>query len=742
MVKNKKSKIQYIYSSSTYKRKIIRVDGTKSWFPRGKCGETEQENASIRISQQDGTSTLEKLELLGEKVVSKSITDKKVRDKLIENGYAEARVDADREWIEFINLNDEKDMLYAWLEAINELEHGKIGVTDFEPDDYQWEYAHWTKNRWDSGATEIANGSKMRSGKCLMTHLSNEVNDFKKILVITGKPGALDGWGELLIKGKKAHVRFSDNHFFHYKTQKNKCINFTDQRNTVGVGLQWVHTNLKKGGNKLLEQILNTEWDVLIHDECHTYKDTLLVKKFIAKLKIKNNRVVDLSGTSFKLFMSNEIAEEDRWAWDYIKEQNLRNWLRENEYNSDREKRFRYLPKMHWALMNVSDKIRNLLNEDKFNLGANGLWGIDKSSKKFIYPEAVNELINFVRLQGYKNVPELFKPFVDLHTRHSFWLLPDNSQAIVNLAKLLERHPYFKKFKIICATGNSIKEKDVIKEIKRIEDGQSEFKGTIVISCGKLVEGTTVPEWCSIHQLNSDKSATSYFQSNFRLGSSCEKYDKQDVCVYDYDPERFIQTLYELAIDSCDRDNNQSPSEWIETEWNNVCDVYDFDGAWKTLSGKDIIKKATAELQGNTDIFSDITLVKQNKITDEHINIMNGSEYTTKIGASSSVNSNEIETGTVSSSTRDGDPKTTQRSKDEVLVTRLQILEAIKKIPNLIYISYDYSFEIKCVEDIIKCCEVEILYQQTGLTSNQWSYIINVIDKDKVNRRIDAYINE
>lgn len=732
----------YIYTTrSQSKRSIAEVDG-EVFYVKLKCGETMIGSAE-RINQQDKTGNSEPLERIYNKFIPDRITDKVWHKALEKEGYVKARDDKDREWFVFPNCLTANDAKKIAVEILMDLVHGRRAIEDFEPDDYQKEFATWTKQRWEDGAEELLNGSKMRSGKCMMGHLATLENDFKKVLVVSGKPGALRGWGELLVGGEKSHVKFTDNHFFHYKDQKNNPVEFTNERNTVAVGLQWIHTQTKKGNNALLNQILETEWDAGYIDECHSAADTLLAQQFFAKLKVKNNRKANFSGTPFKVLMANDIQPEDRWAWDYIKEQKFRKWLMENEYGSERELRFRYLPKVTYAMMRVPSKVKDLLNGEIFNLGANGLWAVNKETKQFIFPEAVNEMVNFIRTQGYKNIPDSFKPYADLHTRHSFWLLPDNVEAIKRLRDILERHPYFKKFQIFVASGNETKDDKTVKDaIKRVEQGVSDYKGTITLSCGRLVEGTTVPEWCSIHQLNSDKSVTDYFQSAFRTGSPCSEFDKQEVCVYDYNPERFVQMVYELAIDYCDRENGQTPAEWIQTEWNEVSDVYDYDNEWTVLSGKDVVSQATRDMAGNTNIFSDISLVYADKITKEHVDEMYGSNFSKGESSSSNLNTNDMETGSLSNKSRgDSDNEPSEKTRDEILVTRLQISEALKKIPNLIYISYDYAFEIKSVYDIPKCHEIGIVKEQTGLTTTQWSVILDTVNVDKLNRRIDAYVN-
>lgn len=729
----------YIYTTKSVSKKSVATSDGEVFYVKLKLGYTTI-GAEERIYQQDGTSNHEPLIPIFKKFVPSHITDIVWHNAMENEGYKKARVDKDREWFVFPDCDTAKEAKKIAVGVLNELIHGKRAIEDFEFDDYQIEFAEWTKQRFDDGANELLNGSKMRSGKCAMGHLTTNINNFQKVLIISGKPKVLTGWGELLIGGEKAHVKFADNHFFHYKNQKNEPIPFTSEKNTVAVGLQWIHSHTKAGGNKLLDQIVNTIWDAVYIDESHSAKDTKLAQEFL--LQLKAEKIINFTGTPFKVFMTNEIAPEDRWAWDYIAEQKHRKWLLENDPESNQARRFKYLPKVNYAMMNVPEKVKKLLNGELFNLGANGLWAIDKDTENFVYPDAVNEMINFVKTQGYKNVPTVFKPYIDVHTRHSFWLLPNNTLAIKRLRDFLQRHPYFKKFQIIVASGNEMKDEAFVRNaIDRIEQDLSQYRGTITLSCGCFVEGATIPEWCSIHQLNSDKSAIDYFQSSFRPGSPWPAGNKMEIGVYDYDPERFIQMVYTLGVDYCDRKNNQSPSDWIETQWNEVSDVYDYDNKWKLISGKDIVKQATSDIAGQSNMFNDISLVDVKKITEDMITDLQGTEYTNTQSSSSTLNKNNLEKGSLKTSDKDGSSNPSQKTVDELLVTRLQISEAVKKIPNLIYISYDYGFEIKSIYDILNCTRQSLVHDHTGLTVVQWSSIIKTLTVEKIDRRIDAYVN-
>jgi hypothetical protein len=738
------SRTVYIYTTNSQsKRSIAEIDG-EVFHVKLKLGQT-MINDLERISQQDSTSNSEKLDRIYRKEdIPDHITDKKWHKAMEKAGYVKSRDDKDREWFTFPDCLTAEEAKQISVGILFELISGKIAVEDFEPDDYQIEFANWSMSRFISGETHLLNGSKMRSGKCLMGHEASKINNFKKILISSGKPGVGDGWGELLIGGEKAHIRYADNHFHHYKKTNKNSIEFSKEKDTVFVGLQYVHTNIDNYDDLFLQQVLNIKWDVLYLDEQHFAIDTEKTQRFINLLKEKNPliKIVEFGGTSFKAMLANKFSKENTWAWDYVSEQKRRTWLLENDPNSDAARRFKYLPKVNYAMMHIPDKVKQYINDANFNLGRDGLWAVDKTTKDYVFKQAVVEFIDTVRVQGYKNIPDKFLKTIDVHTRYSMWVLPDNVRAIKLLRDLLEQHPYFKKYVILVASGDEVKDDKVVKDkIKRIEEGMLSAKGVIVLTCGRFLEGSTIPEYCSVHQMNSDKSAASYFQSSFRAGSPWEKGDKQEVCIYDWDAERFIQMVYTLGVDSCDREKGQTPNEWITTEFSEVSDVYDFDGKTWTLTGAEtIVQKATEDILSNTSMFKDIGLIDPNQITDSMIAVLVGADYSSSDTGSSNLNTNGMTTGSVSVTTK-SQSQQNEKTKDPVVVSRLQISEAIKNIPNLIFISYDYAFKITSVYDIVKCHEIELVKEQTGLTTGQWGVIINAINVDKLNRRIDAYVN-
>ena len=171
----------YIYTTrSQSKRSIAEIDG-EVFHVKLKLGQT-MINDLERIAQQDSTSNSEKLDpIYGKEDIPDHITDKKWHKAMQKYGYVKSRDDKDREWFTFPACLTAEEAKQISVGILFELISGKIAVEDFEPDDYQIEFANWTKSRFDAAETYLLNGSKMRSGKCLMGHETTKVNNFKKV---------------------------------------------------------------------------------------------------------------------------------------------------------------------------------------------------------------------------------------------------------------------------------------------------------------------------------------------------------------------------------------------------------------------------------------------------------------------------------------------------------------------------------------------------------------------------------
>lgn len=731
---------QYLYSTQTLKEATLGLASGKTRPPRGKAGETKHEDASIRVDQQDGTSSAEPLELLCYREVPDHITDELVRkticgfDSPLPNiKYTSSRIDKDREWIDFHGHKNSEEMVQVWNEAINYLLHGVRAPFDFAPFDYQKDIVDWAVSRYHAGERDVLINAIMRAGKCLITYEIARSLQAQTVLVVTAKPGVDNSWSELLPYGSKPHVNYTNFKYHSYNDFKTrKLVLDKNKVNVVFVSLQYFNTHIENPTD-FVNTILNTSWDLVAFDEQHYATQTQNTITIFQSLNFDFK--IELSGTPYKTLLSGRYNSENIRNFDYIDEQRIRTSA---VPGSALARAFEYRADINWAMLHVPDQVKQLISEDGFTHAK--LFATNRQGK-FLYTPAVVEYLRFVQKRAYKNPPGRFNSIANLN-RHTLWVLPDNVAAICSLIELLEADPYFGKFKIINASGKGVKNIDAVKTvIGNVESGKLDHSGTITITCGRFLEGTTVPEWCAVHEMNDDKSAADYFQGCFRCKSSWEAGQKTSVLVYDYNPERCVGVIYKHVIDTADRDNGQSNEDRLK-EWLAVSDVYDYDNDWRTLDGSSIIAMANSSLEVHAEAFGDIQ--PDAAAIDSRILAALSSITTPKNKkALVSLNSNDVATG--SNQKNHGSSTTNSVPPDTVIdeaVARIKL--AIMRLPELIYNTEFETVAINNIEDVCNCPQSDLVRDHTGLTPSEWSVIIAAlppVQKDRLNRRIDALIH-
>lgn len=733
---------QYLYSTESQKESTVGVHSGKTFPPKGKAGQTHFSDAYIRVAQQDGTSTSERLELLDSRQVPAWITDQKVRDTICSFTspipgikFQPSRMDKDREWIDFHGLRCADDMRRVWNEAINYLIHGVRAPYDFPNFQYQQDIVDWALSRFQSGKNDILINAIMRAGKCRISYEIAKAIQAKHILIITAKPGVDDSWSELLPFGEKPHVNYIDWKYHSYNDFKNKPLNLENGiTNVVFISLQYINTHFQNP-SRLLKEILEVDWDIVFFDEQHYATQTSNTVNIFNKLNF--DRKVELSGTPYKTLLSGRYEKENVCNFDYIDEQKIRQAA---EKDSELYKAFEYRADINWALIAVPDNVKTLLGDEGFTHAK--LFATDRQAS-FLNQPAVVEYIRFIQKRAYKQPPGRFMNIANLN-RHTIWVLPDDVKAIIALEKLLKSDPYFGKFCVINGSGRGVKDiKDVKEIIENVESGKLENSGTITLTCGRFLEGTTVPQWCAVHQMNDDKSASDYFQGCFRSKSAWEEGDKKSVLVFDYNPQRAIGTMYKHVIDTADRENGETNEQRFR-EWLRCSEVYDYDNGWNIMDGSLIIQKANEDIEFHAEAFGDIIPERQS-INSRVVNLLSKIEADSKKKeVSTSINDNDIEEGKNHQTTTEESRGTTAPSSDIVEITILKIRQSVKRIPALIYNTEFESNKINNIEDLCNYPNPEFVEVHTGLTAEDWKIIIDTfspMQKERINRRIDALIH-
>jgi hypothetical protein len=730
----------YLWSTERYKDETVRTKDNKVFQVLGKLGETKEYNAEVRMAQTDSTGVAETPILLKQWHIPLHIRDKYLHAVLAKKGYPKNRDDKDREWIYFTNCKTSNEAIEVVDRLLNEVLTGKSAITNYPLFGYQQEIVDWAVTRYKQGDKRILINAIMRAGKCLISHAIVKALGFKKVLVVTGKPGAIPSWSVLSRGGEEEHVDYNNYIFHNYDDLKKSTINFgKGDCDVVAISLQFASRHLTAGSSELLKQIVETDWDLVIFDEQHYGTTTDRTKEFWSKLKTKF--WIELSGTPYKTLLSNRFEEESIYSFDYIDEQRIRESLLASDVQDEQRRQFTFKARIDWALIDVPEKIKSIVNEENFNLGARGIFSTSGNELK--YRDAVNELLNHVKLRGYKNLPEKFENISEKVTKHTLWVLPKNVKAIKLVGKMLQEHPYFKKYDIILATGSSdeaqasVKDIDDVKaRIMSVETGKSDYMGTITLTCGRFLEGTSVPEWWAVHQINDAKSAEDYFQGSFRCKTPWAKGNKTEVIVFEYNPERFVSVMYQHIERKADTTGR--PTEEVAAEFTECSDIYDYsDNGWKIISGTDLQTQFLANIKNYTDRVG--YLVKTENITDEIKDILlDKKKDSNTVSANTQLNQNDLTRGSNQKKAKAGG-KEENDNEEEQEDTVAKIRFALKQVYELVNIAWAEGTEIKSMNDVVSFKDVGLVYEITGLSPNEWRKILPAIDVIGMNRAIGQF---
>ena len=745
---------QYLYSTETLKEATQGLSSGKRRPPRGKAGETYHENAKVRVDQQDGTSAAEPLEILDQRRVPKWLKDHDIRAKICSYTsqdslgikYSPSRIEKDREWIDFHGELNEQEMIRIWNEAINDCLYGVRAPNSYQSYAYQQELIDAIVSRFNAGSRDQLLAAIMRSGKCRMTYEVARALKLDKVLVITGKTGVNEGWGELLPQGTDPHIDYVGWHYHNYNSlKKSRFLPMADEGATdvVFVSLQYLvkHIDAKKQGKPmpaLASDILNQHWGMVVFDEQHWGTQTTDTLELLTILHY--DRKLELSGTAYKTLIQGRYAPEDIHAFDYVEEQRRR-------FNGTPEEQaaLEFRPDINFALIDIDPKIKNLLNNEGFSMAK--LMAVPKGQRTFKNAQKVQDFLNFVKSRVYGNQytedMAKFAPYVDRLNRHTLWILPNAVASADALKAMLEAHPYFRGYKIIPAYANHVKNiSEVIDIINDVDadkyDGKN--KGTITLTLGRFLEGTTVPEWWCVHQMNDDKSAADYFQGSFRTKSENKRDDKRHVLVYDYSPARFIEVVYTANLDNNRRRPGQTTSDLIR-EWCEVSDVYDYDGnSFSLMSGDTLSQRAKQDIQVHINSFNSVA-VDSNKITDALVAMMSNKRRQVQWEATTLINDQDL-ADTQDKKTVAGNQTPGEKTKvtDNMRETAEKLRQALSRLSNVVFNTVDRE-PIGTFDDVCDYPDSDFIERQTGLTTAEWRQWRDsgaLPQPDQINRRIDA----
>jgi hypothetical protein len=558
--------------------------------------------AEERIKQQTKTADIPYLLEHAELAINNKgdcFLDHKVHEVLMRSGYkriAENTKNKKSEWFE-ISVDVAKN-------AIKTVKEGRIALTGDEKEIKEMQSIDFRPNQLDAidkttkaikkGRKHFLWNAKMRFGKTSTAMQVAKENKMQKVLIVTHRPSVSVDWyndfnlvlasagyefsskdkGEdikVLVKNKKPFVHFAS---------------LQDLRLSRQVVEDELSGSKAKGFEKN-QEIFSTIWDLLIIDEAHEGTQSNLGDTTFTK--IPTNFTLQLSGTPFNILHKHE--QEDIYTWDYVMEQEEKNNWDENYPGVPNP--YTELPSLSIFTYNV-DTFANHIG----SLGENFHDALDGAFKFYEFfrvhkDEEGNDTSKFVH-------EVMVKKFLDLlvndklstkfpyatqeyrnYNKHSLWLLPNRTEVIFAMEKLLKEHPVFSSFGIVNISGNNYNDDEDKDAKERVTKTIKDNEYTITLTGQRLTTGASIKEWTAVFMMSDTNSATTYLQTAFRCQTPA-KIDgkiKTHGYVFDFAPDRTLKLIAEaIELNHKSGKTNSPEQKDAMSKFLNFCPILAAEG--------------------------------------------------------------------------------------------------------------------------------------------------------------------
>ena len=585
--------------------------------------------------------------------------DKAIFEVLTKNGFRRIRNDVDGTLTEFFECP-----LEAVQKAYIAVKNYEINLTsarfDFKMREEQEKAVNIT---YDYFVDRISNGEiphflwncKMRFGKTFATYELAKKMNASKVLVLTFKPAVEDQWKNDLLN----HIDFEGWQFASKNTMPIEKINQTKPFVCFGSLQDYLGTTKTGTIKEKNETVFKIQWDLIVLDEYHfgawNERTTSMTGGKNQKLddldqEIKEQRRFDeesganneltnawnekflksscylyLSGTPFRALANGDFMEDQIFNRTYADEQRKKRNLIKTGFTTPESNPYLSLPEIVFFTYQLPNSIIQPIEnygQNEFTLSE--FFRADGRGKdaRFVHVNEVQKFLDILRNKFPINdntnpnsyVPALPYNDVDLLNicNHQMWLLPNISScdAMENLLHMKQNDIYNQRTIINASgdsVGNGLEALTPVREAIGTNGNNSEngTRGTIILTCGKLCTGVTIPQLTAIFMLSNCSAPETYFQSSFRIQSPwTTKNDEnetvilKDKCyIFDFAPTRALSLIVEYAS-KLDTSNKSVPSKidellGVDDDGNHFLPVFQYDGAsFNLLSATDILEVA------------------------------------------------------------------------------------------------------------------------------------------------------
>lgn len=687
----------YIYTTETYR-------DFRGWC---KVGQTHQESAEIRVSQQDGTSNPEPLIIEKTFNVEDWISDHTIHAELSKMGKMRVRMDKDREWFECTVQDVES--------AINNIRFGISRPNAYSMRDEQQDCHDQAVAYFRDGGNKFLMNAKMRFGKTFTSYQIMKSLDVKRVLVLTYKPAVDASWREDL----ETHVNFEDWKYVSAKehNKNNPIILDGSSKVEIVFGSFQDANELNK---EKWKHARNYHYDLLVVDEMHYGSKTERATLTLDSLSY--DRILWVSGTPLKALMSGEFLDEEVYTWSYADEQKKRQIEKNTGWQTEI---YRWLPVMQFHTFEVTEEAKKQTSfyaeEEGFTMTK--MFG-SEDGETFIDQSAVKLFVDQVFGIGvHKSQSPIRTHAVD----HMLFVMPSVVRSAEAMCKLLEER-IGSEYTIINVAGDNVRDLNKVKQlIARSEK-------TITVTCGRFNTGVTVPEWDMVCMMDDTRAPETYFQTVFRCQSPDKKRKKELCSVVDFNPQRCLEMIYEFADITAKK--GQSTQSALR-EFLDFAPVLDHSGNRPVQVNADDVLNLMSETGGYAERFGSSVMFNWSMLTSvaDKFTIIKAEHNVKK---KDQVADNDIERGKNYAKQGGHKQKNSANLNDkQEKELRQKAVTMMRRLPTYLFLEEN---TIDSVYDIVHTNNNELFVESVGVSLKDFEELCNgFIKTDRLDRCIMAY---
>lgn len=361
------------------------------------------------------------------------------------------------------------------------------------------------------GCLDFLLGAIMRFGKnfTFMYAICEILKDNKtsRILIWSNRPSVF----RTFVDDAQGHIKFKD--YTHIDLKKSKDLKSLPDKCFVTASKQLLENN---NNVKLYDSVINQEWDFIVIDESHSGIETERGQKFLNKFK--NVRKIYTSGTPQKQLGKIQFNDDNSFIYDETDQKNDK----ENGIWPDaiisKTHLIKILPESVREYKEFVDDSTGYFTFSKF---------FSNNENSLIYEDSVLKF--FTDFFGYNKFDDSYN-FFGRH-KHVFILMPPNVKSIEALKSVLDKSVFAKDYVVVAAAGDKFKREELDRALLS-------GKKTITLTCDKLIEGETVPEWVATINMSDGTSIFRYLQFAARPKNPDEQNPDKEAYFYDMNPQR------------------------------------------------------------------------------------------------------------------------------------------------------------------------------------------------------------